>query len=105
MYPDAELDRLETHKAALRLRIAIRRLEISIAAAAAGRPVVWLDKVVAFWRRVSPLAKIAAIPAALLLQRTLHRRTGLLGTLLRWGPAIFSTGKAFSAMRQPAQSG
>jgi len=102
MYPDAELKRLETHKTALRLRIAIRRLEISLAAAEVERPIVWLDKVVAVWRKIRPLAKFAAIPAALLLKRTVLRHTGIFGTLLRWGPAVFGAGKLFASMRRSA---
>jgi hypothetical protein len=105
MYPHAELARLETHKAALRLRIAIRRLEIALAAGEAQRPVAWLDKVVSVWRQFGPLAKFAAIPAALLLRRTMRRPTGLLGTLLRWAPAFFGAGKFLATMRRSGQAG
>ncbi len=105
MYPDAELKRLEMYKTALRLRIAIRRLEISLAAAEVERPIVWLDKVVAVWRKLRPLAQFAAIPVALFLKRTLLRNTGIFGTLLRWGPAVFGAGKLFAAMRRSPTAG
>ncbi|MEO6874488.1 MAG: hypothetical protein ABI222_06660 [Opitutaceae bacterium] len=105
MYPDAELARLELHKSTLRLRIAIRRLEISIAAKEVERPIAWLDRVLAFWRKISPLAKFAAVPAVLLARRVLLKRTGIFGTLLRWGPAIFSAGKVFGKMRSQNQTG
>ncbi len=104
MYPDGELNRLAAHKSALRLRIGARRVECGIAAAGVERPLRWIDRAVALWRQISPMAKLAAIPLTLLLKRTLFPRTGLLGSLLRWAPAIFSAGRAFTTLRRQAQS-
>jgi len=104
MYPHGELKQLALHKAALQLRIGIRRFECRRAAAGVERPLAWLDRAVAFWRKISPLAKLAAVPLALLVKRTLLPRTGLFTTLLRWTPTIFSAGRAFTALRRQAQS-
>jgi hypothetical protein len=104
MYPHGELNQLALHKAALRLRIGIRRFEFARAAAGVERPLAWLDRVIAFWRKISPIAKIAAVPLAILLKRALLPRAGLLTTLFRWTPTIFSAGRAFSALRRQAQS-
>jgi hypothetical protein len=103
MYPDEELARLARHKSALRLRIEIRRLECAHAAAGVERPLAWLDRAVAFWRRISPVAKLATIPLALLLKRTLLPRAGFFTSLLRWAPAIFSAGRVVFALRRQPQ--
>ncbi len=102
MYPSRELDRLARHKAALCCRIAHRRLECAEAVAGVERPLRWLDRAIAFWQRVSPVAKVAAIPLALLAQRTLFRRMKIIPTLLRWAPLAFSAGRVFGAMRRSA---
>ena len=104
MYPHGELNQLARHKAALQLRIGIRRFECSRAAARVERPLAWLDRVVAFWRKISPVAKLAAVPLAILLKRALLPRAGLLSMLFRWAPTIFSAGRAFGALRRQAQS-
>ena len=88
MYPERELNRLAVHKAALRREIAANRVLCAAAAAGVARPLAWLDRVVAFWRRLSPLAALAAVPVGLLVQRTLFPRLKLLGPLLRWGPLL-----------------
>jgi len=104
MYPHGELNQLAQHKAALQLRIGIRRFEFARAAAGVERPLAWLDRVVAFWRKISPVAKLAAIPLALLLKRTLLPRTGVFISVLRWAPTLFSVGRAFGALRRETQS-
>jgi hypothetical protein len=86
MYPDRELSRLAAAKAVIRMDIAVRRVECAQAAAEVARPLEWLDRALAFWRRVSPLAKLAVVPLGLLLRRWVLRRHKLLGALLRWGP-------------------
>jgi len=102
MYPHGELAGLEVYKAALRQRIAARRVECAVAAAGAVRPLIWLDRAVVLWRKIRPLARLATIPLALLLKRTLLPRAGILTSLLRWTPAIFSAGRViFSLRRQP----
>jgi hypothetical protein len=104
MYPTGELTRLAWHKAELRYRIANRRLECATAFAQVERPLRWFDRALDFWRRVSPVAKLAAIPLALLMRRRLFRNLGILGSLLRLAPIAFTAGKAVSAMRRPAQT-
>jgi hypothetical protein len=100
MYPNGELTRLAARKSALRLQIGHRRLECAHAAAGVERPLAWLARAIAFWRRISPVAKLAAIPLVLLLKRTLLPRAGLFTSLLRWTPAIFSAGRALGTLRR-----
>ena len=100
MYSDQELARLARHKAALRLRIELRRLECASAMAGVERPLAWVDRAITFWRRISPIAKLATIPLALLLKRTLLPKAGIFTSLLRWTPAIFSAGRALGALRR-----
>jgi len=88
MYPDRELTRLAAYKAALRRGIALRRAQCAVAAARVAQPLEWLDRMLAFWRRLSPLVKFAALPLGFLLKRSLAPRTRVLGTLLRWGPPV-----------------
>ena len=88
MYPDRELTRLAAYKAALRRDIALRRTQCAEAAARVAQPLEWLDRMLAFWRRLSPLVKFAALPLGFLLKRSLAPRTRILGTLLRWGPPV-----------------
>ncbi len=89
MYSHRELTRLGAHKAALRQRIARRRIECAAVATRALQPVAWLDRMVALWRRVAPFAPFAALPLGFLFPRPAAKRAGLLGPLLRWGPVLF----------------
>ena len=100
MYPSGELNQLALHKARLRLRISHRRDELAIAAAEAARPLEWLDRAVAWWRKVKPVAKLAAIPLSLLVKRVLFTRLRIFTSLLRWGPAIFGAMRLASAWRR-----
>lgn len=90
MYPDRELTRLAARKAALRRDIARRRAQCAEAAARVARPLEWLDRMLAFWRRLSPFAQFAAVPLGFLVQRTVFRRLKILRSLVRWGPLVFS---------------
>ncbi|OYU98442.1 MAG: hypothetical protein CFE26_27575, partial [Verrucomicrobiales bacterium VVV1] len=96
MYSHDELIRLDGHKAALRRRIAGRREQFAAAFAGVTRPLVWLDRVQALWRRISPLATLAALPLALVAKRVLFPRAKLLGTFLRWGPMMLGVARSFS---------
>ena len=104
MYPDGELNELAVYKAILRRRITRRREDCVVAASGAMRPLAWLDRAILVWRQISPFAKLAAIPVALLLKRALFPRAGLFGKLLRWAPAIFSDTRAVTALRRQTQS-
>ncbi len=88
MYSDRELTRLALHKAALRHRIAMQRTQCVEAAARVAQPLAWLDRVVAFWHRLSPYAQFAAVPLGFLAQRAVFPRRRILGSLLRWGPLV-----------------
>lgn len=86
MYPHPELISLSLRKAALRREITRLRVECAGAAVRVARPLVWLDRAVAFARRLSPLFLIASVPAGLVAQRFLFPRSKILGLFLRWGP-------------------
>ncbi|HTB79422.1 MAG TPA: hypothetical protein VK717_00905 [Opitutaceae bacterium] len=108
MYPQPELTRLAVYKAALRQDIAFRRSECAAAAARLAQPFEWLDRMLAFWRRLSPLAQFAAIPLGFAVKRALFPRAGLLGSLLRWSPLVFGAaraiGSAVKARSRPAHA-
>lgn len=99
MYPDGELTELAVRKLALRQRIRLRREACVDAAAHLAQPLEKIDHVVAQWRRVSPLAKVAAVPLALFFKRRLFPRAKILGSLLRWGPIAFKIFRGFQAAR------
>lgn len=86
MYSDRELNRLAAYRASLRRRIACRRTECAVLAGRLTRPVAWLDRALAFWRRLSPFTQFAAVPLGLLVSRAVLPRRGLLGSLARWAP-------------------
>jgi hypothetical protein len=103
MYPDRELIRLASRKALLRQAIAYRRVQCAQAATRATRPLAWLDRVVAFWRRLPPLVHFAALPLGALLGRSLVPRRGMLGTLLRWAPLAFTAVRSFAGERSASR--
>jgi hypothetical protein len=89
MYPDRELSRLAAHKVALRQNIADHRAQCAAAAARATQPLAWVDRMLALWRRLSPLAEFTAVPLSLLVQRAVSPRLKILRTLVRWSPLVF----------------
>ncbi len=99
MYPQHELTRLAAHKSLLRQRIATRRLECGVAVAHLAQPVAWLDRVLAVWQQLAPMAAVAAIPLGALAQRLIFPRHRLLGALLRWGPLAFRALRGFGSRR------
>lgn len=96
MYPAGDLTELAQRKAVLQARIAIRRLECVIAAREIARPLAQVDRGLELWRRISPLVKIFAVPAGLLLTRFIggrggspgRRRGGKLGALFSLLPLV-----------------
>lgn len=90
MFQDRELIRLAARKAALQREIVLGRTRCIDVAARVARPLVWLDRAAAFWRRLSPLAKGAALPLGFFVQRLVFRRLGKVRSLVRWGPLIVS---------------
>ena len=91
MYPQRELTRLAAYKTALRGNIARHRSQCAEAAARVVQPLEWLDRMLAFWRRLSSFASFAPLVAVLLgwvVARTVFRRRKILRSLLRWGLLI-----------------
>jgi len=97
MYPAQELSRLAAVKTALRRDITHRRVQCTLAAAQAVRPLAWLDRMLDFCRRLSPFALVAAIPLGFLMKRAPAPRPRLLGLLLRWGPLVFAGMRGISS--------
>jgi hypothetical protein len=91
MYPQLELTRLAAHKVALRRDIAVRRVQCVEAAARVVQPLEWLDRVLVFWRRLSPLAQFMALPLGIFLKRKVFPRSKILGLFVRWTPIFFTT--------------
>ena len=100
MHPDRELIRLACCKTKLRHRIAAQRSECAQAAAVLVKPLAWLDRAVAFWRKLSPVAKFAAVPLGLMAQRTISRRMKGLGAFVRWAPLVVMAARGFAANRR-----
>jgi hypothetical protein len=105
MYPDRELTRLAAYKAALRRDVALRRAQCAVAAARVAQPLEWLDRMLAFWQRLSPFVKFAALPLGFLLKRSLAPRTRILGTLLRWGPSVLGAVWSLTGARDRSDHG
>ena len=106
MYPEPELTRLAAHKAVLQRGIGLRRTQCAEAATQAMRPFAWLDRMLASWRRLSPLAQFAAVPLGFLVKRTIFPRLKPLGSLLRWGPLVFAAMRGIgSAIKNRRGSG
>jgi hypothetical protein len=97
MYPQPELNRLAVHKLALRRRIALRRVACAEAAARVARPLAWLDRAQAFWRKFAPFAPLAAVPLGLFALRTVFSGHKILGALVRWGPLAFAAVRGMSS--------
>ena len=108
MYPQQELNRLAASKAVLRRDIAVRRARCADAAARVAQPLEWVDRMLAFWRRLPPLARFAAVPLCLILQRTVFPRVKILRTLTRWSPLVFGAmrvvHRAVDARVEPSKS-
>lgn len=97
MYPHRELSELGARKAALRIEIARLRAECVTAATGATRPLVWADNAVAFVRRLSPLALIAALPLGAIARGMLVSRFKFLGPVVRWAPLVFTAVRGLRA--------
>jgi hypothetical protein len=74
MYPHGELNRLAARKTLLEARIALRRLECTLAATEAARPVAAFDRALQTWHRISPFVKILGVPLGLILTRIVARK-------------------------------
>jgi hypothetical protein len=102
MYPQPQLNRLATHKVALRRGIARRRAQCAEAAARIAQPVEWLDRMLALVRRISPLIKFASVPLGFFAARTVFSRRKILGSLVRWSPLVLGAVRGLrSAVKTP----
>jgi hypothetical protein len=101
MHPDRELSRLAAHKKALRRRISLNRTRCAAAATRATQPLAWLDRLVVFWRQLSPFAMLASLPLGLLLKRPSSARPRLLNTLFRWTPLVIGALRGLSGLSRP----
>ncbi len=97
MFPHQELIRLAAHKASLRREIALQRARCVEAAVRVAQPLMWLDRLIARVRRLSPLLILAVVPAGLVVQRTVLPRLKLLGALIRWAPPLFAVMRGLRA--------
>ncbi len=97
MYPTGELKVLGAGKDALRRRISMRRVQCAAAAARVARPLEWVERGVAAWRRILPWAMAAAVPLGFLFRRRISRRWRPLAAALRWGPLVFDAARTLAA--------
>lgn len=105
MFPNQDLTDLARRKALLQANIALCRLDCRTAATALTRPIALIDRGLAMWRRVSPAAKLFAIPAGLLVSRFFGRsrpgrsRGGKFATVMSLVPLILRGAKLAMAAR------
>ena len=102
MYPTAELTELARRKAMLHARISGDRLRCVALADEVARPLDWLDRVIAQWCRIPPMAKVAALPLGLLLRRVVfpRKKLHLFGRVMRLVPMVMSAVKIMKAQRR-----
>jgi|GEM_PF-691479 len=111
MYPNQELSQLAERKRALRVAIALRRSACALAASRATKPIAWLDRALAFSQQAAPFLGALALPLALFSAGKTVRKSGLLGSLVKWGPLVLQATRAASfafaakSSRVPAPSG
>ena len=105
MYPQEELTSLAASKSGLRLRISIRRSECAAAAARLARPIAWIDRAHARWRRLSPLVKLASAPIGILMGRMRIRHLRTVGAVLRWSPLVLGAVRSLTPPRGPSGRG
>ena len=99
MYPAAELNTLARRKALLQARISLDRLRCAALASEVARPIDWIDRALVQWRKISPFAKLAALPLGILLKRGIlpGKKISLLSRGLRLLPVVLSAFKLFRA--------
>lgn len=102
MYPQRELTRLADRKAALQRDIVLSRAQCAGAVARIAQPLEWIDRAVAGWRRLSPLAPLAVLVLRVLVKRRVSPRAKFTNALLRWSPLVFAAARGFwQARAQP----
>lgn len=98
MYPQRELTRLAAYKAELRQSIAEHRILLAHTAAQVAGPLDWLDRAWGLYKRLLPLAKLAALPMGCFLTRVLSPRLKLIGTLVSLGPLLVGALRGASSL-------
>lgn len=94
MYPERELTRLAARKAVLRGRISLRRIQCAEAATRVLRPFGWLDHAREVLAKIRPIAILAAVPIAILAERSKSRVLRFLGPMVRLVPLIVNGARA-----------
>ena len=98
MYPQRELTRLAAYKTALQWDIALRRTQCVEAATRLAQPVAWLDRMLAFWRRLSSFAPLTGMLLGWVATRVVFPRRKILGSLLRWTPLVLGLVRGLGAV-------
>ena len=99
MYPHAELTSLAASKSALRRRIQSRRSECAASAARLARPISWVDRAHARWRRLYPLLTLASVPIGILMGCLRIRPLRTIGAVLRWSPLVLGVVRGLTLPR------
>ncbi|MDF3059811.1 MAG: hypothetical protein K0R17_4026 [Rariglobus sp.] len=87
MASQADLAILSRRKGALIQTIRSRRAECADQLEQTLQPVLWAERLYAQWKAISPLVKIAAVPAGILLKKKLFPNAGgVVGGIFRWAP-------------------
>jgi len=101
MYPARQLTHLAARKAALQEQIALRRFLCEVDAERVARPLVWVEHVVAFCRKLSLPALVSAASAAFFARRKAAGGSKILGALFRWGPLVMAATRTARAAANP----
>ncbi len=96
MYPDRTLKDLAARKEGLRMRITDRRVECARQLGELLQPLVTVDRVIDTWRRVAPIASIAAVPATVAFTHLVLPKIGGASKLLRWAPVAVKAARLVS---------
>jgi hypothetical protein len=101
MYPSGELNLLGARKALVRVRIAEHRWQCIQAAGELSKPVEFLDRAWATWKKISPLMKMAGVPLTWMLVKRMKifGRLAKVASFARTLPVILNTAKAVASWR------
>ncbi len=97
MYPTGELKALAYERELVMRRISRHRASVVANAERVAQPLQWINRAQGELRKFSSMGSLIAGPIGLIGVRMITKRMGKLGTLLRWGPMIFSVAKTFMA--------
>ena len=102
MYPQRALTGLAARKAALQCDIMLSRAHCAGATARIAQPLAWLDRALALWRQLSPLAPLACLALRGLAMRRASPRARFTRSVLRWSPIVFAAARSlWLARSQP----